>query len=188
MKKHLFNLFVEINPKTTSTLRDEISNAVFQQGADEIILAISSTGGSLESGFSLYNFLRTLRKPITTINMGSTESIALIPYLAGDTRVTLASSKFLIHGFQWTFSNGSVSHSVLKEYVASLDADVTRYAQIFNDCTKKGKQHLDVLKHLNGDPLFLLANESLNYGISHSIVEPDFPTKDSPVVWWVNNQ
>lgn len=188
MQEHLFNFFVEFNPKTVSTLRDQISNAVYQQGAEKINIAFSSTGGSLDVGFSLYNFLRSLKRPITTINMGSVESIAMIPYLAGDIRLALSTSKFLIHGMHWTFNAQPVSYQTLKESFASLNSDMERYVSIFDERTGKGQKKLDCKKCLNDDPMVLSSGEAIDYGIVQTIVEPDHITKQSPVPWWVNFQ
>lgn len=187
MNTHVFHFNVDVTATTTSVLRNQILTAVNQNNADELILLISSSGGNLDSGFSTYNFLRSLKKPITAINTGCVESIANIIYLAADKRVTVDNARFLLHEFHWGFPAGNVNHSRLREHLESLDFDAVRFAKIFDERTASAKSKIDITKCLHGEPLIIDSTAALGAGIAQSICKPaDIIPAGNAIQWWVN--
>lgn len=187
MNTHVFHFDVDVTAKSTSTLRDQIMSAISQNNADDIVLLISSSGGNLDSGFSTYNFLRSLKKPITAINTGCIESIANIIYLAADKRVAVDNARFLLHEFHWGFPAGNVNHSRLREHLESLDFDAARFAKIFDERTASAKTKIDIRKCLHGDPLIIDSTTAVGAGIAQSICKPvDIISVEKAVHWWVN--
>lgn len=187
MNTHVFHFNVDVTPATTSMLRNQVLTAITQNNADELVLLISSSGGSLDNGFSTYNFLRSLKKPITAVNTGCVESIANIIFLAADKRITVDNARFLLHEFHWGFTAGNVNHSRLREHLESLDFDAARFAKIFDERTASAKSKIDIMKCLHGDPLIIDSVAALDSGIAHSVCKPEdiIPT-DKAVHWWIN--
>lgn len=190
-KTNIFHFFAPINPKTVSTLIDQMLTGLNYQDdnrANKILIKFSSGGGDLQSGFTLYNFIRSIspRVPISIVNMGDIDSIAVICYLAVDTRLVVPNSRFLLHDFHWNFSAGSVDHSRLTEHVASLDFDVKRYCDIFKERTKGAKSAIDINKHLHGVPLLVDATAAMDCGIAHKTAHPKDTFVDGALDWWVN--
>lgn len=64
---------------------------------DEITVNISSPGGSVIEGMAIYHMLKDHPATITTNNVGTVASIASVIFMAGDTRISPASSLFLAH-------------------------------------------------------------------------------------------
>jgi len=60
--------------------------------------AISSPGGGVAAGVTLYNFLRALPVKIIMHNTGSIDSIATVIFLAANERYACSHSRFLFHG------------------------------------------------------------------------------------------
>lgn len=60
-------------------------------------LLISSGGGSVFHGVSVYNYLKGINMNVTTYNFGSADSIATILFCAGNKRICVPHSRFLIH-------------------------------------------------------------------------------------------
>jgi ATP-dependent Clp protease, protease subunit len=58
---------------------------------------INSMGGIVDVGFDIYNYLRSIGKPITTIGNGMVASIATVIFMAGDKRVLRENTEFMIH-------------------------------------------------------------------------------------------
>jgi ATP-dependent Clp protease protease subunit len=62
-----------------------------------IKVLMSSSGGLVEEGLSLYGFIRSLPVDITIHNIGSVDSIALAVYLGAAKRLANPDSTFFMH-------------------------------------------------------------------------------------------
>ena len=89
------HFFGPINVSTAEMFRNMLLNAMNTQGLKGIEILMSSEGGDLNSGFTMYNYLRSFPLPTTVINMGAIESIALIPFLGAGIRRAVPNSRFL---------------------------------------------------------------------------------------------
>lgn len=99
---------------------------------EEIILEIQSFGGSSDHGLKIYNFLKSLKIPITTIANTNVDSAAIMLFCAGEKRLAMNPTRFLIHQAR---SNGTLNnfgteqilehHNILKSlnesYISILD-------------------------------------------------------------------
>lgn len=170
MTTYIINFSGPINPVTSERIRDTCLHAL-SQGASEIRLHISSEGGSTVHGFTLYHFLRSIPVPLVMHNTGNIDSIAVVVFLAGTTRLACPHSRFLIHPLQWGFNSGTVDHARLREYVSSLDNDLERYAQVFEERTKGTKEPLDIRTHLSDQEKVVTPAVSLASGITTGIAE-----------------
>ena len=171
-----------LNAGPADRVRESCLKAL-EQGATEIWLHFASEGGQTFHGFALYNFLRSLPVPLTVHNLGNVESISLVAYLAGDTRLVCPQGRFLIHPLHWSFEAGRVDHARLREYVAKLDSDLNRYVEIFDERTAAGSLVIPVREHLSGAERLISAAVSIDAGIAHEVAEPSIP-KDA-VIWSV---
>lgn len=79
---------------------------------------INSEGGFVDVGFDIYNYLRSIGKPITTIGTGVVASIATVIFLAGDTRKVTAGTQFMIHNPWLDGVQGNASE--LESFAADL--------------------------------------------------------------------
>lgn len=145
---------------------------------DEIEILMSSEGGDLNSGFTAYNYLRSVPVKTTVINMGTIESIAMIPYLGSEERRAVPNSRFLIHNFTWTFGNSPVDINRVKEHTDSLLADVDRYVEIFNERTSGAEKPIDARVHLTGPAGIIGVATAIE---SRIVTSPDtsFPTLEN---------
>jgi Protease subunit of ATP-dependent Clp proteases len=85
MKETFIRFFAPVLPNTADMLFRAIDsklNAKFEK----INILISSPGGSVFHGLSLYNYLKGLPIEIETYNFGSVDSIGVIIYCAGKKR------------------------------------------------------------------------------------------------------
>jgi ATP-dependent protease ClpP protease subunit len=69
-----------------TNLLDVIKQVKAQSSATEFVVKIDSTGGYVDTGMDIYNYLRNLKKPITTIT-SKAYSIASVIFMAGDVRI-----------------------------------------------------------------------------------------------------
>jgi ATP-dependent Clp protease protease subunit len=72
-------------------------NAAVNDGCDEIHFAFSSLGGYVADGVYLYNHMRSLPVRMIAYNTGSVSSIAVVVFVAAETRFCSQHALFMIH-------------------------------------------------------------------------------------------
>ena len=78
-------------------LIDIITQVKKQPEATSFNVHINSEGGVVDTGFDIYNYLKSLNLPLKTIGSGLVASIATVIFMAGDTRVLRENTNFMIH-------------------------------------------------------------------------------------------
>ena len=106
-------------------------NQKMAQGQRDFILLISTLGGSVFHGLSAYNFLRGTPARITTHNFGSVDSIGVVLFCAGSTRLCVPQARFLLHGVSAQFPQGaSLEEKQLEERLKSLRSDIENISKV----------------------------------------------------------
>lgn len=182
MTLHVIHFMRSINPDTLAGLQNCALPAL-ERGATELHIHLSSDGGANDQGFAAYHFLRSLPVPVTMHCIGNVESMAIVMFLAGANRLIVPHGKVKVHPMHWGFPAGTVDHDRLAEYVASLDFDAKRYAEIFNERTQGAQQPVDVAAHLMGQAKLLGAAAAVEAGIATGVAEAAIPT--TAIRWWV---
>lgn len=153
----------------------------FAQMGHPLVLALSSWGGSIMSGFTAYHALKAIPAEITTWNIGHINSIANVVYLAGTERYANAFTTFLLHGTNWTFANGNGSDiplATLREAADSLTADEGKIAfAIGTEINKPGQEIKDIMDQNKT----LASMEALDLGLVSTIQEFEIPP-GAPVI------
>jgi len=78
-------------------LIDIITQVKKQPQATSFTVHINSEGGVVDTGFDIYNYLRSLNVPVKTVGSGLVASIATVIFMAGDTRILREGTQFMIH-------------------------------------------------------------------------------------------
>lgn len=78
-------------------LIDVIKQVQAQPNAQSYTVYINSEGGVIDVGFDIYNYLVSIKKPITTIGSGLVASIATVIFMAGNERKLRPNTEFMIH-------------------------------------------------------------------------------------------
>jgi len=182
MNVHVIHFMRSINPDTLNGLQVTALSAL-QRGATEIRIHVSSDGGTTDEGFAAYHFIRSLPVPVTMHCIGNIESMAVVLYLAGASRLIVPHGKVKIHPMHWGFSGGPVDHDRLAEYVDSLDFDAKRYEDIFLERTEGANEIVDVHAHLAGRARLLDSAGAIASGIATSISDVEIPA--TATRWWV---
>jgi ATP-dependent protease ClpP protease subunit len=133
----------EINQQTVHTLMATIENLI-KQGQKNILLLISSNGGSVFHGITLYNFLKGCPINLDTYNFGSIDSIAVAIYCAGKNRFCVSSAKFLIHGVSFNIQNNSnFEEKKLEEIVNDIKSQRKNMAKIIAENCNKSQEEIE---------------------------------------------
>ena len=141
--------------------------AIVQQGAKELTLLLSSPGGSVMHGMTIYNYLTALPIELTTYNIGNVDSIGAIIFLAGKKRFACPHSTFMLHPVAYPLQ-ASVSYEQpnLSSIAQGLEADQSRIAGIYAE--RSG------LEKANAADLFqqqktYSASEANTFGFVHEV-------------------
>ncbi len=138
-----------IETKKGVELIDVISQVQQHKEAIGYNIFINSQGGVVDTGFQIYDYLVSLKKPINTIGIGTVASIATVVFMAGTTRKLKAGTNFIIH----------LPMLSIDGYVNSNDMDYIK-----SDLETTNKRLLDFYKkgtNLTEDALMpLLSNET----------------------------
>ena len=139
---------------------DEFVNSImriildYPKEVNVIELLISSHGGSIASGVTAYNYLKTLPYIVHTRNIGYVESAAILPFLAGRIRSAEPMSKFTFHPASIP-ADGDLSYAKLEEKSRILDTDIAAYAAIVEkEAPAFAKEH-DLLHLLRYETVIL---------------------------------
>ena len=184
MSLHIVHFIGPINHSSASMVRNLCLQAL-QAGATEIELHMSSEGGNMTAGFALYFFLKSLPVPLTTYNIGSVESVAVVIFLAGQRRYACPGTRFLIHPLHWGFGSlAAADHARVSEWRDCLDFDAERYAGVVLEATTAAGIPTDIHANLYGNARSVDAGEALKAGIVHGAAQAQLPPAGSASHWW----
>lgn len=182
MALHTINFTTDINPQSLLALQNLCLRAI-SEGATEITIFFSCSGGNTDSGFTAYHLLRSLPIPVTMHCIGNVESMGIIMFLAADNRIATTHAKFKIHPLHWDFPATRLDHDRLNEYSESLDFDAERYATIFEERTKAAKNPLKIRETLGGKASIFGTTEAIDCGLATASAVGHIDP--SAIHWWV---
>lgn len=128
--------------------------------AEHINVFISSPGGYVEDGMEIYNTLRASGRDITTINMGMCASMGSIIFLAGDERISMAGSTYMVH----KPSNIALGNADdMRKIAEDLDRCQDRLEEVYND-----RLSIENISEMINNETWLNKSEMAELGISNS--------------------
>lgn len=117
------NIFINGEIGVNVHLVDVVKQVQGQFGVTHYNVYINSIGGGVDVGFDIYNYLKSLPVPITTIGTGVVASIATVIFMAGSERKLRKNTEFMIH-----LPSGSVS---------GTSSDIEAYSELIKKYDKK---------------------------------------------------
>ena len=125
-----------ITLESANRLMDFCAKVIQWYQPKTLYFLFSSSGGFVDSGVTLYNYLRGLPQEVVMHNIGSIDSIGNAVFLAGKIRYATPTSAFLLHGVTWTFQQGTaLPYTQMQETMSRFDAAEQLSAQIIGDRT-----------------------------------------------------
>lgn len=172
------NFSAEINPSTAETLIATMAD-IANKGVEKVTLCISTPGGGVPKGITIYNALRGMPFKLVTHNLGNVDSIGNAVFLAGEERYACPHTTFMFHGVAGGAQDGErLDRRALRERTDSLVADEKRIGSIIRERSK--------LKAAEVESLFqevktMDAASAVEAGIVHEIKEIEYPP-GAPIV------
>ena len=162
-----------INLESVNRCMDFCNKAIQQYKPQQLYFLFSSGGGAVDSGVTLYNYLRGLPQEVIMHNVGSIDSIANVIFLAGKVRYATPASAFLLHGIYWTFPQGAnLTYTQMQEQMSRFNAAEELTAKIIGERTKITAEEVRKLfrQGQSKDPAF-----ALEKGLIDKIVDVNIP-------------
>lgn len=126
----------EIVPQPTEALIATLADLANQR-VSRVHLLLSTPGGMVGNGITLYNALRGFPFELVTHNVGNVNSIGNAVFLAGDKRYACPQSTFMFHGVGFDVTGGiRLEEKLLLERLDALRADQKLIADVIADRTK----------------------------------------------------
>lgn len=156
-------------PVTDQMLKDATVRLLAMEAKDPkkpVTVLINSPGGSADAGFAIYDLLRFVKPPVTTVVNGLCASAGILIHLAADKkrRFCMPEARFMIHQPS-TMGRGTASDLDItaKEVLKLRD----RYNRIIADAC--GKKPEEVLESARRD-FWLDAPQALEYGLVAKVI------------------
>jgi len=172
MKEMYVRFMAPVVPETTAQLF-QVLDKVVQDKYERLHLMLSSPGGTVFHGLSIYNFLRGVPFETFTYNFGSVDSIGVVIFCAGKQRFSVPHARFLIHGVQFNIQgNASFDEKSLEEHLKSVKIDQENIARVIADTS--GKPLHKIEEDMNNRTT-LNPNQAKDYGLVHEVKSVLFP-------------
>jgi ATP-dependent protease ClpP protease subunit len=173
MKTTYIKFFAPVNGNTVAQLLRAVE-AALREGTKRFHILISSPGGTVFHGLSAYNFLKGIPAEVVTHNFGSVDSIGVVMYCAGSTRLCVPHARFLIHSVSMTFAQGaSLEQPQLEEKLNGIRIDTENIAGVIAGTTMTEEDAVKAKMLLRTT---MSPEEALDWGLVHEIREELFPS------------
>jgi len=145
--EHYIKFYAPVTQNTAIQLQ-QVLEQLLRQGLTKLHLLLSTPGGSVHDGISLYNFLKGLPIETCTYNFGSVDSIGVVLFCAGSQRFSVPNARFLLHPVAMqVFSNQIFDEPGIEEKINALKADQKNIANVISETT--GKSVNEILEFIH---------------------------------------
>lgn len=148
-------------------LVDQFVNLKYQR----IVLLISSPGGSVFHGLSIFNYLSGIPVEVETHNFGSVDSIGVTIFSAGKKRYSVPDARFLLHPVSAQLQ-ANFEENKLEEIIKGIRIDQSNIAASIAKAT--GKSEEDIVRAISSRTT-LSPREAKEFGLVHEIRSSLFP-------------
>lgn len=168
----VIKFFAPVVDSTIFALMNAIDQKLREDKRDFILL-ISTPGGSVFHGLTAYNYLRGIPANFTTHNFGSVDSIGVVLFCGGKTRLSVPQARVLLHGVSIGFQqNVSLEEPQVEEKLKSLRMDLENISKVVAENTGKTvKEVTDAMLSRTT----LNASDAKSWGLVHEIKTELFP-------------
>ena len=165
LKHRTLTIFGEITKDTSQRTAEKLLSLSFESD-DPITIYISSPGGHVESGDTIFDMIRYIKPVVRTVGTGWVGSIATHIYLAPERehRFCLPNTRFLIHQPAGGFGGDATDIEIhAREIVKTRE-------RINGIIAQQTGQSLEKVSEDTDRDYWMSAEESLDYGLVGKII------------------
>lgn len=130
-----------INEQNVRDFIDDFRNRIEENPQSSgLTIYISSPGGNIDLAFTLFNFIKFLGCPVTTVNSSHVFSAAIILFAAGDRRICIPSAKFYFHAVTKNLNGNFTAQYLLRE-AKEITLDSDKITSLLSDISNKNKSY-----------------------------------------------
>lgn len=166
MKNRVVTLFGEVNQDVSRRISEKLLALAFESD-EPITMYISSPGGHVESGDTIFDLIRYIKPVVRTVGTGWVGSIATHIYLAPEkeNRYCLPNTRFLIHQPAGGFGGDASDIEIhAKEIVKTRE-------RINGIIAQQTGQPLERVTEDTDRDFWMSAEESVEYGLVGKIID-----------------
>lgn len=145
------------------------------QSLKTINILLSSSGGDVEWGIKIHNYLRGLHElhglQIVTHNTYSVESAAIDIYCAGNQRITSPHTYFMLHDANMKVYEGDYDLKALSDHEESVRIDSKAAHALVSSCTNLP---VTAVEKMFAEQTYIDVDRALEIGMAHSIIPATF--------------
>lgn len=173
MSIHYFNYFDDITPTKVKIFMAVLADVLQKHHPKTFYITLSSGGGDVNAGLTLYHYLRGLPVEIITHNIGKVDSIASVIFMAGKKRHAAKNASFLFHGVSMNVAQAAAFNlAQLRELVSQVEVDEAKIADVLVANTKLTRDEVIELYRFGASKSSEFALEK---GVIHQISEFNLP-------------
>lgn len=158
----------EVNCETCAELIKQLLFLEREGKGEEIKLYINSPGGDVHSGLAVYDCMRLISSPITTICIGDSASMGAILFLAGDKRLMLPNVRIMIH--DPSFSVGNVAGKKPHQIKAVLDKLIESQKSLSAIIAERTGQSLKKVCEVTKEDSYFNSEEAIKFGLATAVI------------------
>lgn len=159
----------EVNTNTCSDLIKQLLFLEKEDPGKEIKLYINSPGGCVHSGLAVYDCMKLMSSPVTTICIGTAASMGSILFLAGEKRLMLPNSRIMIH--DPSFGGGNLAGMKPHQIKTELDGLVEVQKKLCSLIAERTGKSVEEIRELTKEDTYFNAEESIKFGLATEIIE-----------------
>ena len=145
-------------------------NQAVIDGARQVVLSMTSLGGTVSDGIFLHNHIRALPVPVTIYATSNVDSIAVAVILGASERFASRYGSFTIHPTNApTIAGGS---SVVRPLLEAIDRDDGRIEAIYRE---RAKLPEDILTQRLAGNVHIAPEDAVKYGLVSAVREFTLP-------------
>lgn len=159
---------------TTESCTGLIKQLLFldkENAGNEIKLYINSPGGSVDDGLAVYDIIRLMKSPVTTVVIGTAASMGSILFLAGDKREMYPNSRIMIH--DPSYGGGNLAGKKPHQIKALIDDLVESQEKICDIIAERTGKSVEEIKELTKEDTYFNAEEAVSFGLATKIIGTD---------------
>lgn len=166
LKERIIFLGEEVNDVTASLV---VAQMLFLESEDpekDINLYINSPGGSVSSGFAIYDTIQHVKPDVSTICVGMAASMGAFLLAAGakGKRFALPNSEIMIHQPAGGAKGQATDIKIHAEYILKLKAKINKIL------SERTGQSLEKVERDSERDFFMSAQEAKEYGLIDEIL------------------
>ncbi|MGQ0614954.1 MAG: ClpP family protease [Planctomycetaceae bacterium] len=168
LSKRILMLSEPVMPNSAKRIVSQLLYLDSEDPKKTIFFYLNTPGGSISDGFAIFDTIRFIRAPVTTICTGISASMGTILMLAPrkkEDRVAMANTRFMMHQPSSAYRGAASDIEIGAKQILKLR---DRLVEIYVEET--GQKADRIKTDINRD-FWMTAEEAVDYGLCHRVVK-----------------